>query len=330
MVGETRRERWELRWRGGGIVAARFLPTSERVEGGRSADPEEWEAEEIEALLCLPECTGIERLEIDMVDFHRSPERAALALAARERPVLTRLHFGVIGRDAHRWSSSLANQPTSSIGRTIDVAALGPDLVSSDVANALWQALPALEELGVCGDGIFAGIRHARLRVLWARAGTEAISGLIFGRHGRVAGGPRALPTLPALRALVAFAEADDWGGTPAATLLELDAERYPQLECLDLRGVELDPDEDGVLLTIARLPIVSRLRTLGIPALHADDLGDAAAFAEARDRLRHLDRLLAAAAWSEVPPYREAFPQLVVEAPSVATHLGAFDDDDA
>src|SRR5262245_22931898 len=105
MVRDEQRGAWRIRRRNARIEAAQFLWTEEtRVSQGRSSDPEDWEAEQIEELLLAPGCESIEPLEIHMVDFHRSPERAARALASRSRPELISLHFGVTGRDAHRWA----------------------------------------------------------------------------------------------------------------------------------------------------------------------------------------------------------------------------------
>ena len=103
-----------MRWSGGVIEAARFACGAQvRPGAGRSGDPEDWEAEQIEDLLIRPESRNVRRLEIHMTDFHRSPERAGQALASMTRPDLVSLCFCVAGQDAHRWSVALSERPRS-------------------------------------------------------------------------------------------------------------------------------------------------------------------------------------------------------------------------
>jgi hypothetical protein len=307
-----------------GIEAARFAPApADRPASGRSADPEDWEAEQIEDLLTRPESRHLRRLEIHMTDFHRSPERAARALAAMERPELASLCFGVTG-NAYHWPDAGPGTLKSSAGRAIETAECGPTLVSALASQEIWRALPGLRWLALVGEQIFAEIRHAGLAELWGRAGsTEVIPGLVFGRDGlnRGQGEP---PALPGLVRLQAFSEGDQGEAWAPWESVDIGPDRYPSLEHLDLRGMCLELREEqfaSQLALVASWPITAQLKTLGLAHLFAEDLAGSS-IAVAAARLAHLDQLvIGSQAWTvdeeTAAAWRARLPRLVVAEPA-------------
>ncbi|MEU9339183.1 hypothetical protein AB0D49_39595 [Streptomyces sp. NPDC048290] len=119
---------WRFTWRRGFIEEASFALAEETRPRRRAlaerlladlphagaldpADPEQWEAALIDALLSHPAAHRLGKLELRLTDYHRSAEHAALALSRRTWPRLETLYFG------HAFGTLFEHHETSTGGR---------------------------------------------------------------------------------------------------------------------------------------------------------------------------------------------------------------------
>ncbi|GAA2396060.1 hypothetical protein [Dactylosporangium salmoneum] len=249
---------WRLTWSGGRLDEAVFRLAPDPAAGRRAlvrrlgtdaADPEQWEAALIEALLTDPAAAGLRRLELHLTDFHHSARRAAQALATRSRERLTILYFG------HDFEHLYEHHHTST-GGVIDPLSRLHDGFVDDARNGMWQALPALRELTAAGGLLFDDIDSESLTDLRLRGALLAHGGIF----------PAKAPGLVTLQLEI---RTDVFGtACPAEQLEELDPAGYPRLRHLDLGRSEFDAGDLGTLRALADSPILPQLETLRINSL--------------------------------------------------------------
>ncbi|MER6916017.1 hypothetical protein ABT354_30450 [Streptomyces sp. NPDC000594] len=281
---------WEFTWSRGFIDEARFrLAADTRSDRGElvgrlpadhahtattdPADPERWEGALIDALLSHPAARRLRSLELHLTDYHHSAERAALSLAARERPRLEHLYFGYDFTYLFEHSEGSAGsriQPLNHHDR---------GLVQTDI----WGSLPALRSVEIEGAFLFHFVRldgPARLRI----RGSVISDGSLFG-----------LGWTSGVESLEVEIGSDVFGCCPSIEQLdELTADQYPGLRRLDLSGAEFDAPVHEVLSVLADSSVLARLTEVRVGELviEGEECGGdpSAALAGLASRYAHLD----------------------------------------
>ncbi|MFF2555185.1 hypothetical protein ACFVUS_29570 [Nocardia sp. NPDC058058] len=253
---------WQLTWSDNRLEEAvfRLSPSTAAARGALveqldadANDPEQWEATLIEALLTDPTSAGLRRLELHLKDFHHSARRAARALAGFRREQLTVLYFG------HDFECLFEPAPTSA-GSTIDPLEWLHEGFVDDIANNLWEALPALRELSAEGGLLFDDIDGKALPEL-----TELrLRGAVF------ADGAVFPQQVPSLRSLTLEFGPDVFGTVcPGEQLAALDPAGFPALRHLDLGAAEFDTDDYDTLVTLADSPLLPQLESLTLRSVY-------------------------------------------------------------
>ncbi|GIE80624.1 hypothetical protein Aph02nite_65740 [Actinoplanes philippinensis] len=222
----------------------------EHILGRPEPDPELWESILIETFLNHPAASDLQRLRLEMTDFHHSARRAASAIARQPRTALTELWFGHPFR-------YLYETATTSTGRGFNPLDHYDEGFVGDAGGAMWQALPALRTLTVEGALLFHAVSAPAVIHVRSRG--------VISSDGSVLPGP--LPTLTHFELEIAT----DVFGTacPVEQLEELTPASFPALISLDLTRAEFDGEP---LLTLANLPILSHLTSLRVGPHELDD----------------------------------------------------------
>ncbi|GAB7051530.1 hypothetical protein [Catenuloplanes indicus] len=232
-------------------LAARLL---DGRDPGRLADPEQWEAVLIEALLADPVVARLRVLRLHLTDYHHSAAAAARALAGSVRTHLEELYLG------YDFTYLLEHSRTSTGGR-IEPESRLHDGFTHDAEAGMWEALPALRTLTAEGAFLFDRIggdslTEARLR------GAVLCDGGVFPASA------------PALVRLAVELGTDVYGVACPVDQLEneLTPTAMPNLRHLDLGEAEFDGTDLEVLEVLAGSPLLPQLESLVVRSLEADE----------------------------------------------------------